>query len=336
KLLNVAFVGGTGEERFKREGSILARLAHPNIAHLIDAGVSHNGQPYLVLEYVEGKNIDTYCKEHALGIESRIRLFLDVLAVVAHAHANLIVHRDIKPSNVLVTGGGQVKLLDFGIAKLLEDEAAASTAAVLTRQGEQALTLAFAAPEQVSGSADTTATDVYALGILLYLLLAGKHPAESTLHSPADLMKAIVDTQPPRPSDALGPANRLRRSLRGDLDTIVAKALKKNPQERDLSVTAVADDLRRYLKHEPISARPDRIAYRARKFVRRNQTAVVLASAALIATVAGLISTIVQARTVRIERDFALRHWSRAESINDLNVFVLADAAHWGNALTAK
>src|SRR5262249_4998121 len=153
-------------------------------------------------------------------------------------------------------------------------EAAAAAATKLTREGERALTLAYAAPEQVTGNAVTTGTDVYALGILLYQLLAGKHPAQSMLHSPADLMKAIVDTQPPRPSDALGPDNKLSRVLRGDLDTIVAKALKKNPAERYLSVTALADDLRRYLGHRTISARPDTLAYRARKFVRRNPLAV--------------------------------------------------------------
>src|SRR5216684_1902444 len=189
KFLNASLIGGASEERFKREGSILARLAHPNIAHLIDAGVSATGQPYLILEYVEGRAIDRYCNELALNIEARIRLFLDVLAAVAHAHANLIVHRDIKPSNVLVTREGQVKLLDFGIAKLLEEETGVT---VLTREGERALTPAYAAPEQVIGTAVTTATDVYALGILLYLLLTGKHPAESALHSPADLIKAIV------------------------------------------------------------------------------------------------------------------------------------------------
>ena len=288
KFLNVGLLGGAAEQRFKREGSILARLAHPNIAHLTDAGVSADGQPYLILEYVEGKNIDRYCNERALDLEARIHLFLNVLAAVAHAHANLIVHRDIKPSNVLVTDDGQVKLLDFGIAKLLEDEAATSAATVLTRQGERALTLAYAAPEQVTGNPVTTGTDVYALGVLLYLLLTGKHPAESALQSPADLMKAIVDTEPARPSDITEPSDKRRRALRGDLDTIVAKALKKNLQERYESVTALADDLRRHLGHQTISARPDTLAYRAKKFVRRHRIPVAAAALLIASLSAGL------------------------------------------------
>jgi tetratricopeptide (TPR) repeat protein len=312
KFLSVGLLGGAAEERFKREGSILARLGHPNIAHLIDAGVLGGGQPYLILEYVEGRHIDSYCREHALDIEARIHLFLDVLAAVAHAHANLIVHRDIKPSNVLVTDDGQVKLLDFGIAKLLEDEAVTAAATVLTREGERALTLAYAAPEQVSGNAVTTGTDIYALGVLLYLLLAGKHPAESALQSPADLMKAIVDTQPPRPSDVVAPTTNLRGVLRGDLDTIVSKALKKNAAQRYVSVTAFAEDLRRYLGHEPITARPDTLTYRAGKFVRRNRIAVALATVIFIATTAGVIGTLIQARRARAQRDVAMRESARA------------------------
>src|SRR5713101_2726916 len=336
KFLNVALLGREGEERFKREGNILARLAHPNIAHLIDAGVSATGQPYLVLEYVEGHHIDKYCGDHALDLEARLRLFLDVMAAVAHAHANLIVHRDIKPSNVLVTKEGRVKLLDFGIAKLLEDEAQAGGATALTREGERALTLAYAAPEQVTGAPVTTGTDVYALGLLLYLLLAGKHPAESSLHSQAALIKAIVDTEPPRPSDVVASTSKLRRTLRGDLDTIIAKALKKNPAERYVSVSAFAEDLRRYLGHQTISARPDTLAYRAMKFVRRNQLPVGLATAAMIAAVAGVIGTMMQARTARVERDFALRQLSRAAAINDLNSIVLSDAAPSGKSFTVN
>ncbi len=180
KLLNVSLVGRAGETRFEREGHLLARLTHPNIARLVDAGVSAIGQPYLVLEYVLGAPIDRYCDHKALSIDGRLRLFLDVLAAVAHAHANLIVHRDIKPSNVLVATDGQVKLLDFGIAKLLEEEGGAAEATALTREGGGALTPEYAAPEQVTGGAITTATDVHALGTLLYVLLAGRHPAEAS------------------------------------------------------------------------------------------------------------------------------------------------------------
>src|SRR6185436_16478233 len=223
---------GRGEgERFQREGNILARLRHPHIAHLIDAGLSSAGQPYLVLEHVDGQPIDAYCNAAGLGVEARIRLFLDVAEAVAHAHANLIVHRDLKPSNVLVSFEGRVKLLDFGIAKLLEAEMPGGEPSPLTREGGAALTPEYAAPEQVTGGPITTATDIYALGVLLYLLLAGRHPAGDARQAPADLLKAIVETEPLRLSDA-AQDNRLRRLLRGDLDTIVAKALKKDARER--------------------------------------------------------------------------------------------------------
>ena len=286
KFLNIALIGKDGEERFKREGRILALLVHPHIAELIDAGVSQTGQPYLVLEHIEGDHIDRYCDQHRLPVEARIRLFLDVLRAVAQAHANLIVHRDLKPSNVLVRNDGQAKLLDFGIAKLLEGEGQAGERS-LTVEGGRAMTPECAAPEQLRGEAITTATDVYALGVLLYVLLTGQHPAGRGPHTFADLVKAIVDVEPMRPSDVVVPSGRdleaavhnaaqrgttphkLSRLLRGDLDTIVSKALKKEPTERYSSVTALADDLSRYLRNEPISARPDTLAYRAGKFVRR-------------------------------------------------------------------
>jgi serine/threonine protein kinase len=299
KFVSIALTGPVTEERFKREGSILGRLTHPHIAELLDAGISADGSPYLILEYVDGLAIDHFCDQHKLDVEARVRLILDVLSAVAEAHAHLIVHRDIKPSNVLVRNDGQVKLLDFGIAKLLAQEGETATATMLTLEGGGALTPRFAAPEQVAGGTVTTATDVYALGVLLYLLLTGQHPAGAGVHSPAALIKAIADTEAPRPSFVVATANasaetrgttceKLSRQLRGDLDTILAKALKKNPQERYASVTAFADDLRRYLGHEAISVRPDAFAHRTAKFLRRNRTAVAFVTAALALVIGSL------------------------------------------------
>lgn len=348
KFLRFAIASAGGAERFRREGRILGQLAHPHIAELIDAGVTLSGEPYLVLEYVEGQHMDEYCDQRKLGLEARIRLFLDVLSAVAHAHANLVVHRDLKPSNVLVRNDGQVKLLDFGIAKLLTEEGNPATATMLTQEGGGALTFQFAAPEQVTGGAVTTATDVYALGVMLYLLATGEHPAGRGQLSPADLVKAIVETETPRALDAvMSPEakvaaekrrttpERLRRLLRGDLYTILGKALKKNPGERYSSVTAFADDLQRFLKHETISARPDSFTYRINRFVRRNRLAIAFTSFALLAIIAGVVGTAVQARTARRQRDFAIDQLARAEGINDLNRFLLSDAAPSGKPFTA-
>ena len=310
-----------GAERFRREGAILGSLAHPNIAQLLDAGITAEGQPYLVIEYVEGERIDEYCARHALDPDARVRLMLDVIAAVAQAHASLVVHRDLKPSNVLVGHDGRVKLLDFGIAKLLDDESQLGVATVLTRDAGAAMTPAFASPEQLTGGAITTATDVYALGILLALLVTGEHPAGDGTRSPANVLLAILSDEP-------------SVRLRGDLATIVRKALKKDPAERYASAAALGDDLRRYLRNEPISARPDTVAYRTRKFVRRNRTVVALTGAALAGTIAGLIGTIVQARTARTERDRAVRELSRSETIAGLNTFLLSDAAPAGKPFT--
>jgi serine/threonine protein kinase len=350
KFLNLAIAGRTGAERFKREGSIVGRLAHPHIAELIDAGVSVEGQPYLVLEHVEGEHIDEYCDRERLDVEARIRLFLDVLDAIAHAHSNLIVHRDLKPSNVLVRKDGQVKLLDFGIAKLLEEEGQAAAATLLTQQGGGALTPAYAAPEQVTAGAITTATDVYALGVLLYILLTGQHPAGLDLRSHARLVKAIVDTEPLRASDVVASTKselgdiksnaakrsttpeKLQRRLRGDIDTIVAKALKKNPQERYASVTALGDDLHKYLGHEPITARPDTMRYRAAKFARRNRTAVVVAAGLVILLAGFAVMQTVQLRRTTRERDRADRV---AEFVT--GIFKVSDPnERVGNTVTAR
>jgi protein-disulfide isomerase len=285
KLLNASLLGRAGQERFRREGSFVARLRHPNIAQLLDAGVSFLGQPYLVLEHVQGLTIDDHCRDRKLGVDARVQLFLQVLAAVAHAHANRVVHRDIKPSNVMVTGDGRVKLLDFGIAKLLEGEGPGGdrSPAALTGEGEAPLTPEYAAPEQLVGGAITTATDVHALGVLLYLLLSGRHPAGEERRSLAEWMKIVVEVEPP-PISRLVPAGPLRRALRGDLETIVAKALRKDPAERYPSALAFAEDLRRSLGHQPIRARPDAVAYRAARYLRRNR----LALAAALLTLAGV------------------------------------------------
>jgi serine/threonine protein kinase/Tfp pilus assembly protein PilF len=348
KLLNVALIGRAGEERFRREGTILARLAHPNIARLIDAGITGAGQPYLILEYVAGVNIDRYCNERALTIDARVCLFLEVLEAVIHAHANLIVHRDIKPGNVLVTEDGRVKLLDFGIAKLLQDDRGwdGEQESALTREAGTALTPEYAAPEQVSGGPITTATDVYALGILFYGLLTGQHPAGAAVESPATLMRAIVDTEPRRVSDAVAEeasrrsihasrcgttTGKLRRALRGDLDTIVAKALRKNPADRYASAAAFAEDIRRYLRQEPITARPATVRYTAVKFARRHKQGLAIA-AIFVLGLGG--STAFYTTRLAQERDKAQREAAKAARVSEVMVGLLSSADPISNRAT--
>ncbi len=285
KMLRMAVADAHANQRFAQEGRILARLSHPNIAMMLDAGFGADGQRYLVLEYVDGERIDRWCDAHRLDLAERLRLFLQVCAAVAHAHAHFIVHRDLKPSNILVVGDGQVKLLDFGIAKLLEADADGQ--AHLTGEALAALTPGHAAPEQIVGGAITVATDVYALGVILFGLLGGRRPHGCAQSSPLQLARAVVDGEPRllsafEPSDDLASIASARQStperlpalLRGDLETMVAKALKKGPAERYASVQAFADDVRSHLEHRPIAVRADSILYRLRKFSRRNALAV--------------------------------------------------------------
>src|SRR5262245_22187605 len=340
KLLNAALVGRAGEERFRREGTILARLTHPHIARLIDAGVSAAGQPYLVLEHINGRHIDDYCNEERLSIDARIRLFLAVQSAVAHAHANLIIHRDLKPSNVLVTADGDVKLLDFGIAKLLRDDTSGDATAMLTRDGEVALTPKYAAPEQVTRGRITTATDVYALGVLLFELLSGRHPTAAGAQSAAEFAKAVADTDPITLSSAIARAgrpedtaeiaaarattpDRLRRALGGDLEIVLAKALKPNPEEGYESVAEFADDLRRVLDNQPISARRDSVAYRASRLVRRHRQGLALTGVA-----AAVVVALIGFYTVRlsIERDRARAQALKASRVSDLVMGLLTNA----------
>lgn len=288
KFLHGGLTGHAAAERFAHEGLILGRLTHRNIARLLDAGVLDGRQPYLMLEYIDGQPIDRHCEAAGLDVKQRVRLFLDVLAAVAHAHTRLILHRDLKPSNILVTAEGEVKLLDFGIAKLL-DESEHGEAGDITRRAGRAFTPQYAAPEQLQGGDVTTATDVYSLGVLLYALLSGQHPTVGRTDALLDQMRAVVETEPPRLYDAVlkaggEDARRRARELRGDLDNIVARALRKQPAERYANAEALADDLRRYLDHEPVAARPDSAGYRLAKFVRRYRVGV----AAGLVTVAAL------------------------------------------------
>ena len=327
KLLNISLLERGGETRFKREATILARLRHRHIAHLIDAGVSPAGQPYLVLEHVDGRAIDRYCDEEALATRDRLSIFLNVLDAVAHAHANLVIHRDIKPANVLVSADGEIKLLDFGIATLLERDvsspAATTASSALMRDGAAALTPHYAAPEQLSGGEITTATDVYALGVLLYILLAGRHPAGPAVSSPAELVRAVLGSDPPPMSQSAGLPRHVVRALRGDLNAIVARALRRNPQERYSTVRAMADDLRRYLRHEPVTARPDALAYRTSKFVRRHSNAVTAAAAVLV-LIASL--AVVHTRRVEAQRDRAQREAAKAVKVSELVMGLLTSA----------
>jgi serine/threonine protein kinase len=305
KVLNSSLIGRNGEDRFRREGRVLARLSHPNIARILDAGISPAGQPYLVLEYIEGSSIERYCDAHGLGVEARLKLFLQVLAAVGHAHANLIVHRDIKPSNIHVTSDGRVKLLDFGIAKLIEDDGQPAAATALTHEGTRALTPEYAAPEQVLGAPVTVVTDVYALGVLLYVLLSGQHPTGEHSASATEHMCSLLYTEPTRLSAATtGP--QLKRVFRGDLDNVVGKALRKNPQERYASAGEFAADITRYLRNEPVQARGDSSCYRLRKFVARNRLSVAGGGMALVAILATAAIALFEAHAAGAERDRAL------------------------------
>jgi serine/threonine-protein kinase len=348
KLLNASLIGGDGEARFRREGDFLARLRHPRIAQILDAGVSPAGQPYLVLEHVDGEPIDRYCDRRRLDVGARVRLLLEVADAVSHAHANLIVHRDLKPSNVLVTREGRTKLLDFGIAKLIDPQEAAASS-ILTRDGHSALTPAYAAPEQLTGGHVTTATDVYALGVLLYELLCGRHPAEGATGSAASLIRAIVESEPARPSEAARGSGsedassgeevaarrgttpqRLRSLLRGDLDNIVAKAIAKRPEDRYPSAAALAEDLRRHLAHLPVAARAQGAGYRVGKFVRRNWRGVAAGGLVAAVVLAGTVGIAWQAREARRQRDLVQSQLARASASSEFLAFLLSVAAPGG------
>ena len=334
KLLRADWPGSEMDRRLEAERQILAGLDHPGIARLLDGGSTDGGRPFLVLDYVDGLPIGRWCDQHQLGVNERIRLFLQVCAAVAYAHRCLIVHRDLKPSNILVTTDGQVKLLDFGIAKLLQGVGDAST------QTMRSFTPEYAAPEQVSGAPITTGVDVHALGLLLYELLTGKRAFGQSESTPAAYEQAILHEQALAPSraasegnDALARAERLQLTpsalsakLRGDLDAIVAKALRKEPDQRYPSVEALADDLKRHLALEPVQARRGAWRYRTGRFLRRHALAAGFASLALIAVLAGSAFSLWQASIARAERDRAQTALTTAEAVTNFLTQLLAKA----------
>jgi eukaryotic-like serine/threonine-protein kinase len=305
-------------ERMARERQILAALDHPNIARLYDVGLTDDGQSYLALEYVDGRAIDAYCRspngQTPLDLRGRLQLFVQVTDAVAYAHGKLIVHRDLKPANVLVTEQRQVRLLDFGIAKLLDEGVAPQSP--LTEMGGRAMTPEYASPEQIRGEPLTVAADIYSLGVLLYELLAERLPYNRTRRSRGELEEAILNVEPPRPSDV---APGLRRALRGDLDTIVLKALKKPADERYATANALADDIRRYLDGRPVLAQADSARYRLGKFVRRHKLGVTAAAAVLAAVIGGASAALWQAHIAAIQA-------RRAEEVKSFIVSILRDA----------
>lgn len=328
-------------ERFTRERDVLATLEHAHIARLYEAGVSPTGQPYLVLEYVNGLPLTQHCDERRLGLVARLRLFLQVLAAVEHAHKHLVVHRDLKPSNILVDPQGQVKLLDFGIAKLLPDPTQARSRAQTTQQGAWALTPLYAAPEQLQGQAITTAADVYALGVLLYELMTGEWPYSSPGSDPEgasrqvprslpDLMHTVLNLEPTRPSAGrlreeaaqqrdCGGVKKLQALLRGDLDTVVLKALRKLPAQRYGSPERFADDLQSFLHHRPIAARPPTWLHGLHLFMRRHR-------GAALATGAGALAALVLSGVAWQQHRQSVEHRERAVAMHEF-MFDLVDAA---------
>ncbi len=299
KLPRGSFRGAGLGERMAREREILASLDHPHIARLYDAGLTPSGDPFLALEYVEGRAIDEYCKDHALDPKARLTLFLQVASAVAHAHGKLVVHRDLKPSNILVTEEGQIRLLDFGIAKMLEEGVALETE--FTERAGRALTPEYASPEQILGEPIGVASDVYSLGVVLFELLTESRPYQLERGTSRELEDAILQAEPPKPSEvAKDPA--ARKALRGDVDTIVLRALQKEKDKRYPTVNALAEDIERHLDGRPVLARPDTGWYRAVKFARRNRIAVGAAAAVLIAVLAGAGLALWQARVAVAEQ----------------------------------
>mgnify|MGYP001809538248 CR=1 FL=1 len=328
KLIRSGFAIGEFARRFLQERQILARLNHPGIAGLLDGGRDAQGHPYLVMEYVDGVPIDHYCDSLQLGLDARIELFIEVCRAVAHAHRSLVIHRDLKPSNILVRPDGRVKLLDFGIAKVLGDDEGGDPLA--TRIEQRMFTPDYASPEQVRGQPVTTASDVYQLGLLLYELLCG-HRAQRVGHTgPASIERIVCEQDPTRPSQRIGSGDtelalrrhlqprQLRRRLRGDLDTIVGKALQKLPERRYGTVDELIDDLIRSRQGRTLHARPDTWRYRMGRFVRRHPVGLAFAVLTLALLSVYLVTLNLQAQALERERDRAQAEAAKARQVQSL------------------
>ncbi|NBB85157.1 MAG: tetratricopeptide repeat protein [Bacteroidetes bacterium] len=333
KLLPAHFETEQRVARFRAERQILARLTHPHIARLLDGGMTTEGHPYLAMEYVEGQPLTVHAREANLSIEERLALLCDVLGALQYAHQNLIVHRDIKPDNILVTPEGTVKLLDFGIAKLL-DQTDVPFTLPLTRTGQRLMTPEYAAPEQVTGGTVTTATDVYQVGVLAYELLTGVRPFDLQGKTPSQIERIVAEQPPERPSTAWtaaataqatvpdgdstpAPPAAVGRRLAGDLDTIILKALAKEPDQRYASVEAFADDLQRFAEGRPVQARTPTLRYRAKKFVQRNRGPVTAAALGAL-LILGFGAALLNQRNVALEeRDRYQQELATSEAVTD-------------------
>lgn len=319
KIVRQSIAGREVVSQFRRERQILADLHHPNIAVLLDGGVSGRGEPYLAMEYIDGRSLTEFASAEKLAVDERLRLFLKVCSAVAFAHRNLVVHRDIKPSNILVNGEGEPKLLDFGLAKAFELDANT------TQTGFRAFTPSYASPEQFLGRNVTTLSDVYSLGVVLYELLTGRKPFNFESRSLDEMIRTISDADPPRPSEITrGEADTSGLSLDRDLDNIVLKALQKEPAMRYGSVEDLARDIERYLAGEPVTARPNTFTYRAGKFIRRNRVAVAAAGIVLLSLIAGLAATAWQFNETRKERDRAEARFNDLRQLSNSLLFEIA------------
>lgn len=340
KFLHGLIPGQSMHKRLQQEQKILARLQHKNIAQLFDAGVTDEGRPYFILEYIQGKPITDWCNENELSFEERLDIFEQVCEAVQYAHQHLIVHRDLKPTNILVAENGTVKLLDFGIAKILKEEPQDGTP--LTKTGLYLMTPEYASPEQVQGDTITTTTDVFALGLILCELLTGKLPYNITGKNPMEIGSTISDTVPSKPSSIVSEVtdfdsiqlgginkNQHKKRLKGDLDTIILKALRKEPERRYGSANQLLQDIRRYQKNEPISARPESTGYLVRKFIQRNQTVVSAIAAIMIVLIATAIFSLYQARITDIERQ-------KTEQVNAFLQEMLASPNPYEDGLDVK